>query len=105
MQRDFPTTITIAWFLIWKFLIIACGTHTDFAADLAYVTCGRFEAFYEYGLNAWDVAGGIVLVKEAGGTISDFSGGTNFLFGKEILTSNSGVHEEFLGVIREKFKN
>ncbi len=75
------------------------------AADLAYVACGRFEAFYEYGLNAWDVAGGIVLVKEAGGTISDFSGGTNFLFGKEILSSNSGVHEEFLGVIREKFKN
>ncbi|HRH66664.1 MAG TPA: inositol monophosphatase family protein [Bacteroidia bacterium] len=74
------------------------------AADLAYVACGRFEAFYEYGLNAWDVAGGIVLIKEAGGRITDFSGGNNYLFGKEILSSNSGTHDEFLRVIKKKFE-
>ncbi|HNP48567.1 MAG TPA: inositol monophosphatase family protein [Bacteroidia bacterium] len=73
------------------------------AADLAYVACGRFEAFYEYGLNAWDVAGGIVLVKEAGGQVTDFSGGENHLFGKEILSSNGSIHEDFLHVIMDKF--
>ena len=42
--------------------------------DLAYVACGRFEAFYEYGLNPWDVAAGTILVREAGGIVSDFFG-------------------------------
>ncbi len=73
------------------------------AADLAYVACGRFESFYEYGLNSWDVAAGIVLVKEAGGKVSDFNGGNNFLFGDDIVASNSGVHEEMLGVLKSKF--
>lgn len=73
------------------------------AADLAYVACGRFESFYEYGLNAWDVAGGIVLVQEAGGIVTDFNGGTNTLFGKEIIASCPGVHDEFLAVIKDKF--
>ena len=58
------------------------------AADLAYVACGRFDAFWEYDLKPWDVAGGAVLVTEAGGTITDYSGGGNFLFGREIVASN-----------------
>jgi myo-inositol-1(or 4)-monophosphatase len=73
------------------------------AADLVYVACGRFEGFYEYGLNAWDVAGGALIVKEAGGVISDFSGGENFLFGKEIIATNKPVYNEFLEVIKSKF--
>ena len=73
------------------------------AVDLAYVACGRFEGFYEYGLNAWDVAGGAFLVQEAGGKVSDFRGGSNFLFGKEIIANNAGTFQEFLEVVQEKF--
>jgi myo-inositol-1(or 4)-monophosphatase len=74
------------------------------AADLAYVACGRFEGFYEYGLNAWDVAAGVIIVKEARGKVSDFSGGKNSVFGKEIIACNSNVFEEFLVVVKQKFR-
>ena len=73
------------------------------AVDIAYVACGRFEGFYEYGLNAWDVAAGAFIVEEAGGKVCDFNGGDNFLFGKEIITTNKGIYEEFLEVVKEKF--
>ena len=73
------------------------------AVDLAYVACGRMEGFFEYGLNAWDVAAGCFLVKEAGGKVSDFKGGDDYVFGKEILACNTGIHEEFLGVIKNEF--
>jgi myo-inositol-1(or 4)-monophosphatase len=74
------------------------------AVDIAYVACGRFEAFFEYGLNAWDVAAGIIIVQEAGGRVSDFAGGNNYLFGKQILISNEKVFEEFLTVVKENYK-
>ncbi|MGI8892797.1 MAG: inositol monophosphatase family protein [Bacteroidia bacterium] len=74
------------------------------AVDIAYVACGRFEGFYEYGLNAWDVAAGVCIVKEAGGKISDFSGGNNYIFGREIITSNAGTFNEFLKVVKKEFK-
>ena len=73
------------------------------AVDLAYVACGRFEGFYEYGLNSWDVAAGAIIVKEAGGKVSDFTGGNNFIAEREIIACNSYVYEELLGVIKEKF--
>jgi myo-inositol-1(or 4)-monophosphatase len=73
------------------------------AADLAYVACGRFDGFYEYGLNAWDVAGGALLVKEAGGIVTDFSGGDNFTFGAELIATNSFIANDFLNVVKEKF--
>lgn len=73
------------------------------AADLVYVACGRFEGFYEYGLNAWDLAAGALIVKEAGGKVTDFSGGTNYLFGKEIVATNSSIHDEFLAIIEKEF--
>jgi myo-inositol-1(or 4)-monophosphatase len=57
------------------------------ATDLAYVAAGRFEAFYEYNLNAWDVAAGILLVQEAGGKVTDFTGGTNYIFGGQLIAS------------------
>jgi myo-inositol-1(or 4)-monophosphatase len=71
------------------------------AVDLAYVAAGRFEAFYEYGLNSWDIAAGAFLVQQAGGKVSDFSGSNNFLFGKEIVATNSNVFEEFLDVVKK----
>ncbi len=73
------------------------------AVDLVYVACGRFEGFYEYGLNAWDVAAGALIVTEAGGTVSDFSGGGNFIFGKEIIATNKNIFDELSEVIKEKF--
>ncbi len=73
------------------------------AADLCYLACGRVDAFFEYNLNAWDVAAGALIVKEAGGKISDFKGGNDWLFGKELIASNTPVFEVFGDVIRQNF--
>ncbi|MFY0687979.1 MAG: inositol monophosphatase [Cyclobacteriaceae bacterium] len=70
------------------------------AVDLAYVACGRFEGFFEYNLNPWDVAAGILIVKEAGGKVTDFSGGDNALFGRELVAAGP-VHHELIQVIQE----
>lgn len=61
------------------------------ALDLAWTACGRFDTFYEYSLNAWDVAGGVVLVREAGGVVTDFGGGGDFLFGQTLIAGNPMV--------------
>ena len=58
------------------------------AADLAYVACGRFDAFWEYDLKPWDVAAGVILVTEAGGKVTDYKGGSDYLFGREIVATN-----------------
>ncbi len=73
------------------------------ALDLAYVACGRFDVFYEYGLNAWDVAGGALLVHEAGGRISDFQGGAGFLNGSEVLACNALVFDTVLQIVSDTF--
>lgn len=75
------------------------------AADLAYVACGRFEGFYEYGLNAWDVAAGAFIVQMAGGTVTDFSGRNNYLYGREIVAGNKHAHRKMVKVISSLFKN
>lgn len=75
------------------------------AVDLAYVACGRFEAFYEYNLNAWDVAAGAYLVQQAGGRIMNFRGGDEFLETREILASNALVDEEMLDAIDRNFNS
>ena len=66
------------------------------AVDLVYVAAGRFDLFYEYGLNPWDVAAGALIVKQAGGHVTRFRGEAGFVFGKEIVASNGKVHDEFL---------
>ncbi|PRY89533.1 inositol monophosphatase family protein [Mongoliibacter ruber] len=71
------------------------------ATDLCYVACGRAEGFFEYDLKPYDVAAGVVILSEAGGSVSDFSGGNDFLFGREILASNSHIHPEFLTEIQK----
>ncbi|MBL6445003.1 inositol monophosphatase [Fulvivirga sp. 29W222] len=68
------------------------------AVDLAYTACGRFEGFFEYNLKPWDVAAGTLIVQEAGGKVTDFKGGENFLFGGEIVASGY-THQEMLKVI------
>lgn len=64
------------------------------AMDLAAVACGRFEAFWEFGLHSWDAAAGILLVREAGGTVTRFDGQPYRLGDRELLASNSSVHAE-----------
>lgn len=70
------------------------------AIDLAYTACGRFDAFFEYNLNAWDVAGGAIIVQEAGGMVSDFSLTEEFISNKEILASNTLVHHQMIQQIK-----
>lgn len=71
------------------------------SVDLAWLAAGRFDMFYEYGLNPWDVAAGAFLVQQAGGRVTDFKGGSNYIFGKEILASNGHVHNDFAIVIAD----
>lgn len=75
------------------------------AADLCYLACGRVDAFFEYNLNAWDVAAGALIVKEAGGTVCDFEGGGNWLFGKEICCTNGLLEAEFGELIKHNFRD
>jgi myo-inositol-1(or 4)-monophosphatase len=71
------------------------------ATDIAYVACGRYDAFYEYGLHPWDVAAGMLLVKEAGGRVSDFAGFDNPLHGEHIVCSNKNIFNEFQSTIQQ----
>jgi len=76
------------------------------AIDLAYVACGRFDVFFEYSLQPWDIAAGLILVSEAGGEISGFSGQSEpgfLLSGKEVLAASPGVFAESSEVIRSAF--
>ncbi|NVJ87136.1 MAG: inositol monophosphatase [Algoriphagus sp.] len=66
------------------------------AVDLAYVAMGRMEGFFEYNLNSYDVAAGSLIVKEAGGKVTDFAGESNYIFGRQIVATNSRIHDEFL---------
>jgi myo-inositol-1(or 4)-monophosphatase len=74
------------------------------ATDLAYVACGRFEGFYEYYLQPWDVAAGAFIVKQAGGKVTDFKGEENYIFGREIVAGNSDFFPEFLTDVKRFFK-
>lgn len=73
------------------------------ALDLAYVACGRFEAFWEFHLNPWDTAAGVLLVEEAGGRITDFSGGPFQLNSREVLASNGLIHSELISLFEDLF--
>jgi myo-inositol-1(or 4)-monophosphatase len=73
------------------------------AVDLAYVACGRFESFFEYNLNSWDVAAGAYLVQQAGGRIMNFSGGPEFTQTREILATNGLIDQELLEMIDRNF--
>ncbi len=73
------------------------------AVDLAYVACGRFDAFYEYGLNPWDVAAGSLIVSQAGGRVSDFREGSNFIHGREIIVSNPHIYDLLMNAFQKHF--
>jgi len=74
------------------------------AADLCYLACGRVDAFFEYNLKPWDVAAGALIVTEAGGSVCDFSGANNWLFGKEISCTNGFLEKEFNKIIQTQFQ-
>lgn len=73
------------------------------AIDLAYVACGYFDGFFEYNLKSWDMAAGILLIQEAGGHVTDFEGGDDYLFGGNIV-AGAPVHQELLHVISTLWK-
>ncbi len=69
------------------------------AIDLAYVACGRFDGFWEDGLNPWDVAAGILLIEEAGGRVTDYSGAPLDIYTAKVLASNGLVHDAMMRVL------
>jgi myo-inositol-1(or 4)-monophosphatase len=71
------------------------------AVDLAYVAAGRFDGFFEHALHSWDVAAGAFILKQAGGKITDFNGGQNWLFGGEIVAAGENFFDEFLSIINK----
>ena len=74
------------------------------AIDLAYVACGRLDAFWEFGLNAWDLAAGTLLVTEAGGRSTDMGGNPHSVFDPHLLVDNGRIHDETLALFDEVFR-
>ena len=73
------------------------------ATDLSYVAAGRYEAFWEKGLSPWDIAAGMIILRQAGGKVSDFNGDYNCLFKDEIIATNSNYFEEFQSIIAKHY--
>src|SRR4030088_1989456 len=71
------------------------------ALDLAYVASGRLDAFWEFGLNPWDMAAGVLLVREAGGTVSDMHGGPFSVSGRHVLVDNTILHQPLLSMFAD----
>ena len=69
------------------------------ALDMAYVACGRFDGYWQRELNYWDIAAGIIILKEAGGFINFFEEDNNYPLKKNIIASNSNIHSELLDLI------
>ncbi|MDR2964122.1 MAG: inositol monophosphatase [Bacteroidales bacterium] len=74
------------------------------ATDLAYVACGRADAFYEYALKAWDVAAGAIILRNAGGEVMDFSGNDDCIFSGELISCNGNLKQELLAIIEPMMK-
>lgn len=74
------------------------------ALDLAYVAAGRFDGFWEYDLNQWDIAAGVLLVEEAGGMISDFSGGFDYFESGNVIAASPKLFKHMLQVIKPRYK-
>ncbi len=80
----------------WQFTLRTHGVRRDGSAslDLCSVACGRFDAYWEFGLSSWDTAAGVLLVEEAGGTVSDLAGQPYQLGGPSLISSNGRIHAE-----------
>jgi myo-inositol-1(or 4)-monophosphatase len=74
------------------------------AVDLAYTACGRFDGYFEYNLNDYDMAAGIIIVKQAGGDVFTFKGGTDCLKDREVIATNGNISAELMEAIKQHFK-
>jgi myo-inositol-1(or 4)-monophosphatase len=85
-----------------RFALTAQGVRRTGSAalDLCYVAAGRFDGFWEVKLNPWDMAAGVLIVREAGGCITDLHGNAHSIYQPELLASNGRIHDEMLDVIR-----
>jgi len=86
-----------------NFIIEAQGVRRlgSAALDLSYVACGRFDGFWEGTLNPWDMAAGVLLVTEAGGTWTDYRGFPSNVYNKQMLATNGLIHEQMMGVLKK----
>jgi myo-inositol-1(or 4)-monophosphatase len=94
-RHDFARHLT-------DFLLGARGVRRDGSAaiDMAYVACGRFDGFWEEGLNPWDVAAGVLMISEAGGRVTGYDGSPLSIYKPPICASNGLIHGEMLAVLR-----
>ncbi len=85
-----------------EFLLRSRGVRRDGSAaiDLAYVACGRFDGFWEDGLNPWDVAAGVLLIEEAGGQVTYYDGSPYSIYEPPICASNGLLHSQMLDVLK-----
>ncbi|MBN2202213.1 inositol monophosphatase [bacterium] len=74
------------------------------AIDLAYTACGRYDGFWEMKLKPWDVAAGVLIVREAGGIVSDFRGGQNFMETGNLVAANRAVYPQMLRIVKKHLK-
>ena len=93
-REDFARHLT-------QFLLNSRGVRRDGSAaiDMAYVACGRFDGFWEEGLNAWDMAAGVLLIEEAGGQVSGYDGSKFSIYKPPILASNGLIHTQMSRVL------
>jgi len=84
------------------FLLFSRGVRRDGSAaiDMAYVACGRFDGFWEEGLNPWDVAAGKLLIEEAGGTVTYYDNSPLSIYAPPILASNGLIHQEMIDILK-----
>ena len=75
------------------------------ALDLAFVAAGRYEGFWEFGLSSWDVASGILIVREAGGMVSEIDGRNNPLTGGSILATNGSLYDPIKHLLQQGLRN
>jgi myo-inositol-1(or 4)-monophosphatase len=94
-REDFARHLT-------AFLLQSRGVRRDGSAaiDMAYVACGRFDGFWEEGLNPWDMAAGLLMINEAGGRVSNYDGTPLNIYKPPICASNGVIHDEMLAVLK-----
>jgi len=85
------------------FVLGSSGIRRDGSAalNLAYVACGRYDGFWEMALSPWDVAAGSLLVREAGGVVTDFQGRDGYLESGDIVSANANIHPGMLRILRD----
>ena len=71
------------------------------ALDLCYTAAGRFDGYWEMKLKPWDAAAGVLILRESGGMITDFSGGEYSIYGTELLASNGHIHDQMIKILKE----